>query len=162
MAYADNYPNGFKDGYSSSDDPDRRDFSPSGAKERQINAMIEDYNRRAAEERYQAGVDRMKSYRDKLRAEKEREEFRIAEMEREAKEEAAQRRKAVNILVQQKRDEYNQKSWFGKAISSLRGESFDKLKKQIIETAERRVNIMSPERIEKLIEKNEQKGGKQR
>ena len=77
----------------------------------------------------------------------------MSQIEREAREQVAQRRKAINFIVQQKRDEYNKKSWFAKSIATLRGKSFDKMKKQIIEEAERKVDRMSPEQIESFLEK---------
>lgn len=39
MAYIDNYPNGYKSGYSSADDPDRKDYSPYGLERQQRDAM---------------------------------------------------------------------------------------------------------------------------
>ena len=77
----------------------------------------------------------------------------MSQIEREGREQVAERRKAINLIVQQKRDEYNKKSWFGKAIATLRGKGFDKMKKQITEAAERRVDRMSPEQVESFIEK---------
>ena len=77
----------------------------------------------------------------------------MSQIEREGREQVAERRKAINLIVQQKRDEYNKKSWFGKAIATLRGKGFDKMKKQITEAAERRVDRMSSEQVESFIEK---------
>ena len=77
----------------------------------------------------------------------------MSQIEREGREQVAERRKAINLIVQQKRDEYNKKSWFGKAIATLRGKSFDKMKKQITEAAEGRVDRMSSEQVESFIEK---------
>ena len=39
MAYIDNYSNGYKSGYSSADDPERRDYSPSGVEAQQRDAL---------------------------------------------------------------------------------------------------------------------------
>lgn len=41
MAYIDNYPNGYKSGYSSADDPERKDYSPYGL-ERQTRGILEE------------------------------------------------------------------------------------------------------------------------
>ena len=80
---------------------------------------------------YQAGLDREQRNRDKQQLEQQKEAWRMSQIEREGREHVAERRKAINLIVQQKRDEYNKKSWFGKAIATLRGKSFDKMKKQI-------------------------------
>lgn len=66
---------------------------------------------------------------------------------------------AVRIIVEQKRDAYNKKSWFGKAIAKLRGKTFAKMRPEIEEYATRRVENMSPEQLDVFIEDSlEQKG----
>lgn len=153
MAYIDNYPNGYKSGYSSADDPERRDYSPSGVEAQQRDALAESYERERRMSEYQAGLDREQRNRDKQQLEQQKEDWRMSQIEREGREQVAERRKAINLIVQQKRDEYNKKSWFGKAIATLRGKGFDKMKKQITEAAERRVDRMSSEQVESFIEK---------
>ena len=153
MAYIDNYPNGYKSGYSSADDPERRDYSPSGVEAQQRDALAESYERKRRMSEYQAGLDREQRNRDKQQLEQQKEDWRMSQIEREGREQVAERRKAINLIVQQKRDEYNKKSWFGKAIATLRGKGFDKMKKQITEAAERRVDRMSSEQVESFIEK---------
>ena len=153
MAYIDNYSNGYKSGYSSSDDPERKDYSPSGVEAQRRNALAESYERERRRSKYQAGLDGEQRERERREAEREREEWKMSQIEREGREQVAERRKAINLIVQQKRDEYNKKSWFGKAIATLRGKSFDKMKRQITEAAERRVDRMSPEQIEQFIER---------
>lgn len=153
MAYIDNYPNGYKDGYSSADDPERRDYSPSGVEAQLRDALAASAERERRMSEYQAGLDREQEARERREAERAREEWKMSQIEREGREQVAERRKAINLIVQQKRDEYNKKSWFGKAIATLRGKSFDKMKKQITESAEGRVDRMSPEQVESFIEK---------
>ena len=153
MAYIDNYLNGYKSGYSSADDPERRDYSPSGVEAQQRDALAESYERERRMSEYQAGLDREQKNRDKQQLEQQKEDWRMSQIEREGREQVAERRKAINLIVQQKRDEYNNKSWFGKAIATLRGKSFDKMKKQITEAAEGRVDRMSSEQVESFIEK---------
>lgn len=153
MAYIDNYPNGYKDGYSSADDPERRDYSPSGVEAQLRDALAASAERERRMSEYQAGLDREQEARERREAERAREEWKMSQIEREGREQVAERRKAINLIVQQKRDEYNKKSWFGKAIATLRGKGFDKMKKQITEAAERRVDRMSPEQVESFIEK---------
>ena len=153
MAYIDNYPNGYKDGYSSADDPERRDYSPSGVEAQLRDALAASAERERRMSEYQAGLDREQRNRDKQQLEQQKEDWRMSQIEREGREQVAERRKAINLIVQQKRDEYNKKSWFGKAIATLRGKGFDKMKKQITEAAERRVDRMSSEQVESFIEK---------
>ena len=153
MAYIDNYPNGYKDGYSSADDPERRDYSPSGVEAQLRDALAASAERERRMSEYQAGLDREQEARERREAERAREEWKMSQIEREGREQVAERRKAINLIVQQKRDEYNKKSWFGKAIATLRGKSCDKMKKQITESAEGRVDRMSPEQVESFIEK---------
>ena len=153
MAYIDNYPNGYKSGYSSADDPERRDYSPSGVEAQLRDALAASAERERRMSEYQAGLDREQEARERREAERAREEWKMSQIEREGREQVAERRKAINLIVQQKRDEYNKKSWFGKAIATLRGKSFDKMKKQITESAEGRVDRMSPEQVESFIEK---------
>ena len=153
MAYIDNYSNGYKSGYSSADDPERRDYSPSGVEAQLRDALAASAERERRMSEYQAGLDREQEARERREAERAREEWKMSQIEREGREQVAERRKAINLIVQQKRDEYNKKSWFGKAIATLRGKSFDKMKKQITESAEGRVDRMSPEQVESFIEK---------
>ena len=153
MAYIDNYPNGHKSGYSSADDPERKDYSPLGVDGQQRDALAESYEKERRMSEYQAGIDRERRNREKQQLEQQKEDWRMAQIEREGREQVAERRKAINLIVQQKKDEYNKKSWFGKAIATLRGKSFDKMKKQITEAAERRVDRMTPEQIENFVEK---------
>ena len=153
MAYIDNYSNGYKSGYSSADDPERRDYSPSGVEAQQRDALAASAERERRMSEYQAGLDREQRNRDKQQLEQQKEDWRMSQIELEGREQVAERRKAINLIVQQKRDEYNKKSWFGKAIATLRGKGFDKMKKQITEAAERRVDRMSSEQVESFIEK---------
>lgn len=150
MAY---YSNGYKSGYSSADDPERKNYNPYSVEGQQRNALAESYERERRMAEYQAGLDKEQRYRDKIEAEQKREEWRISQINKEGRTQVTQRREAIKIIVQQKRDEYNKKSWFGKAISTLRGKNFDKMKRQITEAAERRVDRMDSEQIERFIEK---------
>lgn len=69
---------------------------------------------------------------------------------------------AVRLIVEQKRKEYNKKSWFGKAIATLRGKSFANMKSEIEENAINRVDRMSPEYLERFIENNSEEKGRSR
>lgn len=162
MAYIDKYSNGYKSGYSSADDPERKDYSPYGVEAQQRDALAESYERERRMSEYQAGLDREQRNRDKQQLEQQKEDWRMSQIEREGREQVAQRREAIKLIVQQKRDEYNKKSWFGKAVAILRGKSFDKMKKQITEAAERRVDRMGPEQVERFIENYTEKEGRQK
>lgn len=153
MAYIDDYTNGYKSGYSSADDPERKDYSSYGVEAQQRDALAESFERERKMAEYQYGLDKEKRNREKIEAQQRKEEWRMSEIERQGREYVAQRREAIRIIVQQKRNDYNKKSWFGKAVAKLQGKSFDKLKKQITEAAERRVDRMVPEQIEAFIEK---------
>ena len=161
MANESNYPNGWKDGWSSADH-ETQNYSPYAAErdQREALATSAENERRMAE--YQAGLDIQQANRARVEAERLKEDWKVSEWEREGLEQVAQRREAINIIVQQKREQYNQKSWFGKAIGTLRGKSFDKMKKQITEEAEKRVDRMGPEGVEVFLERQAEKEGKQR
>lgn len=162
MAYIDNYSNGYKSGYSSADDPERKNYSPSAVEGQQRDALAESYERERRMSEYQEGLDKEQRILEKIEAEQRREEWKMSQIEKEGREHVAQRREAIRLIVQQKRDEYNKKSWFGKAIATLRGKSFDKMKRQITEAAEKRVDRMAPEQVERFIENYAEKEGRQR
>lgn len=69
---------------------------------------------------------------------------------------------AIRIIVEQKRQEYNKKSWFGKAIAKLRGKTFAKMRNEIENYATKRVENMSPEYLERFIENNSEEKGRSR
>ena len=69
---------------------------------------------------------------------------------------------AIKIIVDQKRQEYNNKSWFGKAVATLRGKTFKKMSIKIEEDARKRVENMSPSYLEHFIEENTLQEGRQR
>lgn len=152
MAYIDNYSNGYKSGYSSAQDPERKNYSSLGVKGQQRDALAESQERERRMSEYQAGLDTEQRNRDHQRLEQQKEEWKMTQIEREGKEKIAERRKAINLIVQQKKDEYNKKSWFGKAIATLKGKNFDKMERQITEAAEKRIDRMNPEQIEHFIE----------
>lgn len=156
MAYSDNYPNGYKSGYSSADDPDR----PLRAD------VAEDIAR-----------ENMARYANYVRLEEESQKERAAAIERQTQNniEAANRIKDDNlrreenrerseqvakIIVQQKKDEYNKKSWLGKAFTRLRGKSPKQMSAQINNAARNKAINMTPEQQERFIEKYS--GGKSR
>lgn len=162
MANENNYPNGWKDGWAI--DHAEESYSPYAAERAQRNAFADSEERERRMSEYQAGLDKEQRYREKIEDKKEqrKEAWRMTEIEREGREQVAQRRELIRIFVQQKKDEYNNKSWFGKAVAKISGKSFDKMKGQITEAAERRVDRMEPEQIERLLENHAEKEGRTR
>lgn len=152
MAYIDNYSNGYKSGYSSADDTERKDYSSLGVEGQQRDAFANSVERERRMSEYQAGLDREQRIYEQQQLEQQKEDWKMFQIEQESREQVAERRTAINIIVQQKKDEYNKKSWFGKAVATLRGKNFDKTKQQIVEAAERRIDRMSPEQVENFIE----------
>lgn len=69
---------------------------------------------------------------------------------------------AIRIIVEQKRQEYNKKSWFGKGIAKLRGKTFAKMRNEIEDYATRRVENMSSQQLERFIENNSEQKGRAR
>ena len=153
MAYSDNYPNGYKSGYSSADDPDRIDYSPAGWDRERRERMAATSERERIMSAYEAGLAQEQFYRDRVRAERARQEWVAQQEENERRQRVEQKWEAIRIIVQQKRDEYNNKSWFGKAVAKLRGQTFYKMRDQITEEAERKVSRMTPQEIDAFIER---------
>lgn len=89
-------------------------------------------------------------------------EKRIQQQKMDAFQHEQNQREAIRIIVEQKRQEYNQKSWFGKGIAKLRGKTFAKMRDQIEENAIRRVENMSPNRLEAFIQSNSEQKGRSR
>lgn len=152
---ANNYPNGWKDGYSSADHA-TESYSPYAWKRAQRNAAFENsYEENRAQKHHE-------DFYDKRATEVAKEEHRMKRIEQEAIEDYEQRKIAINYIVQQKRNEYNKKSWFGKVIAKIKGKDFDKQKSQIVAQAEKRVNSMDEYQLESFIERNIESGGRSR
>jgi len=151
--YKDKYQNGYKSGYSAADDPERKNYSPLAVDGQLRDALAGSYEREREMAEYQRGLEKEKRYYEKIAQQQQREADRFAQIEREGREQVAQRRAAINLIVSQKRDEYNKKSWFGKAVATMMRKSFSQRKKEIIEAAERRVDRMTPEQMENFVER---------
>ena len=67
-------------------------------------------------------------------------------------------REAIRLIVDQKRQAYNNKSWFGKAIATMKGRNFANMRDKIEEDAIRRVGNMSPENLKEFIKVEEERG----
>ena len=136
MAYADKYPNGYKNGYSSTDDPERKDNSPYGlerakrevSSENKVNSLKPTEN---TEESYT-----VRSYREAG--------------ERTARTEAEY--EAIKIMVKEAEEKYKSKSPLTRAFKKFN-------KSEALDNAQERVGRMTPEQIARYVEGH---GGKSR
>ena len=88
--------------------------------------------------------------------------FGFTELANIAFEHEQNQREAIRIIVEQERQNYNNKSWFGKAIAKLRGRTFAKMRNEIEDYATRKVENMSPESLKRFIENNSEQKGRSR
>lgn len=108
---------------------------------------------------FEAAEKRRKEAEREARIEYKETERAIEKQRAEALKFERNKIEAVKIIVEKRRQEYNQKSWFGKAVATLRGKTFAKMRSEIEDYATRRVDNMSPDQLEYFIESNsEQKG----
>ena len=137
MAYIDKYPNGYKDGYSSSDDPERKDNSPYGLER----AQREILGREESDLPKQSFENTEESY--------------TTRKYREAGEKVARTKneyEAVKIMVEEARNKYKNKSPLTRAFVKFK-------ESEALDAAQDRVGRMTPEQIERYIEEH---GGKSR
>ena len=156
MAYIDNYPNGWKNGYSSSDDPDRR-LNDATYDSLRIGATKED-EIRAAREARMAEIERE---RERLRAKEEAEQARIefqqSQLNKKIEQNIKLREKAVDIIMGQKRAAYDRQNILKKAVLKIQGRTFDQMKWKTITEARQRVDKMSNEEVKIFVEANERR-----
>lgn len=72
------------------------------------------------------------------------------------------KRQAVRSIVEQKRKEYNDRSWFGKLIAKATGNTFANQKNEIEEYATIKVENMNPRQTKTFIENNSEEIGRSR
>jgi len=111
---------------------------------------------------WEAQEKRRKESEQKLKAEFYEIEKEIQNSKKEARIYESNKMKGVQIIIEQKRQNYNKKSWFGKAIAKLRGKTFAKMRPEIEEYATRRVENMSAEELAYFIENNSEEKGRSR
>ncbi|MBE6154319.1 MAG: hypothetical protein E7163_01920 [Firmicutes bacterium] len=150
---ANNYPNGWKDGWSSADHAEQS-YSPYAAERAQREAMSEAKNREAARTQYEQGLANERKAREKIEAERAQEEFIRNKREREAYERADKKTEAVKFLVEQKKAAYNQKSWFGKTMAKMRGKDFTSQYNKYYQEAENKIYAMDNHSFEVFYENN--------
>jgi len=136
-----------------SDDAPRRTQGDDWEAQQRVSKGLQDWER---------GEARRKEAERNLRAEtyqfmRDQENKRMAAIENERNQMEAKR-----IIVEQKRQEYNKKSWFGKSVAALRGRTFNKMRDQIEDYAERRIENMTPEQLETFVQNNSEEKGRAR
>ena len=161
MAYSDNYPNGYKSGYDSWDDPDRKDYSPSGWDRAQRNAMYESSERDRVMSDYEAGLERQRRNQERRQAERDREEFARKNQENIYREKAENRDKVFNYILKQERDKFDNMKLFPKAILKLSGKFYTQ-RNQLHDKVDERVSKMTDFQIENFIENNIESGARKR
>lgn len=127
-----------------SDDTPRRTQGDDWEAQQRVNKGLQDWEREEARRKAGEREDRVGLYETQKMVQQQRAD--ALNYERNQQE-------AVRLIVEQKRQEYNKKSWFGKAIATLRGKSFANMRAEIEENAINRVDRMSPEQVESFIEK---------
>ena len=157
MGYKDNYPNGWKDGYSSADDPDLVDYSPNGWERAQREGMRRSEEREYEESRRRQIEENDRRRREKIEAEQAKIEWQRLQFEKSVEESIELREKAVSIIFEQKRANYDKQNFFKKAILKIKGRTFEQMKWKTITEARQRVDKMSNEEVEIFVEANERR-----
>ena len=127
-----------------SDDAPRRTQGDDWEAQQRINKGMQDWEREEARRKAGERETRVGLYETQKIVQQKRDDALNYE---------SNQHEAVRLIVEQKRQEYNKKSWFGKAIATLRGKSFSNMRAEIEENAMNRVDKMSPEYLESFIEK---------
>ena len=144
MAYSDNYPNGYKSGYSSWDDPDRRDYSPYGAERarREAGSGIHDTG--------ESAVDWNRARERRIEEKRVQEEY-----DREQSEEANERRyEVIQFIAKEKREELSKRSPLAKFVAKIKGEKSNQIWDQTFRQAQSEVGEMSKNEIDDFYRKH--------
>ena len=153
MEHIDNFPNGWKDGYSSADDPDRR-LNDYAAESLRRSAAIEDEMSAARRARMNEIEERRRA---KEEAERAKLEWQEMQYRNEIEESIKLRKKAVNILVEQKRVAYDKQSFLKKAVLKIKGRTFEQMKWKVVADARQKVDNMNDEAVKLFVEANERR-----
>ena len=145
------YENGWKDGWSSADHAEQS-YSPYAWERARREAGSGIYDEEKPKKTYMTEYEKAQNQR----------EWEQAKFEREVREHSENRRQAINYIVQEKRDEYNKKSWLGKAFAKMRGKDFQSLRSKIRAEAEQRVDKMSDDQLERFVERHIESEGRTR
>ena len=136
-----------------SDDTPRRTQGDDWEAQQRVNKGLQDWEREEARRKAGEREDRVGLYETQKM---------VAQQRADAIDYERNQQKAVRLIVEQKRQEYNKKSWFGKAIATLRGKSFANMRAEIEENAINRVDKMSPDQLKRFIENNSEEKGRSR
>ena len=143
MAYSDNYPNGYKSGYDSWDDPDRKDYSPYGEErarreagsgireETSGNKYWENVRRRQTEREYQSSQEIETRKRCNERREKEYE--------------------AAAIMRSEVLEAYRKQSWFKRFVAKRKGNDPYSRQSEIFHEAVEQAKTMSDRELDDII-----------
>ena len=128
MAYNDNYPNGYKSGYSSADDPDRKDYSPQGLERAMMGNAGSGIYEESEVEKY---------WENQRKKQEEREAQRWQEIDERKKNNIRREQEfeAARIIKSQRLETYNKQSWFKKFIAKAKGEDLYKKQSELYEQA---------------------------
>lgn len=152
MAYSDNYPNGYKSGYSSADDPNRVNYSPMGVESARRSAMAASDERERRMSEYNSGIEREKQRQQRLQQQREREEWEQKQERIRAEEHIDMHVKSIQYLCEQKRNEYKKKSWLSRAVATLSGKGYYKI--PFWDLAKQEVEQMSDKELETFYRRN--------
>lgn len=143
MAHSDNYPNGYKDGYDSWDDPDRKNYSPYAVEMARRNA----YDSSSHESKMSA-VDeyRKKRYEAELRQEQEAR----AEANKRAAQQAFIDKKiaVIHYKADEKREALRNRGLLKKAVAAISGKGYWKEVGKVWDQAVAETDTMSDKEIE--------------
>lgn len=154
MEYRDNYPNGWKDGYSSADDPDRSRNDAAFESARR-DAMIETEKNELKDARRLEIEKEKERQQAKEAAEQTRREVQQQQLQKKINNNLGLRDDAVKIIVEQKRLAYDKHNFLKKAVLKIQGRTFEQMRFKIISDAEKRVDKMSNEEVRNFVEANE-------
>ena len=134
-----------------SDDTPRRTQGDEWEAQQRVIKGMQDWERKEEKRKAAEKQDRIDYYETRRMVEEQRSDTFSYEHNKN---------KAVRLIVEQKRQEYKNKSWFKKLDAKLRGKSLAQNKIIIEANAWERVDKMSPEYLERFIE--EQTEGRSR
>lgn len=154
MEYRDNYTNGYKSGYSSADDPDRKDYSPYGVERAQRSAMAASEARDAQEESRLASEKYWENVRQK-QEENRAKYWQEVDERKKSNERRDRERVAAQIIVSEERETYFKQSRFKRAIAKFKGKDYYSMQGKIFNQAMEQVSAMSDRELTEFIETHE-------
>lgn len=143
MAYSDNYPNGYKSGYSSADDPDRKDYSPYGEERARRGAGSGIYEKTSVE-KYWEGVRQRQTEREMRQAQEVKDRLRSNERSEKEYEAAA-------IIKREAFEAYRKQSWFKRFVAKRKGNDPYSRQSEIYDQAVQQVKAMSDIELDNVI-----------